>query len=197
MRDFRPQSQAAIFQTSLAPPQLKPRAAFWWDQSIGRSVASSDLGVSARGWGPARSASTISGATQESRNNLPNLFRHRPLEAGGCQSDANCSPLGTIQPSRARSQAARFCHSARAAERRSLYVCRYWTWAFLSCAVALRSAPEQVSPDDLAHDFVRTARNPGNARVDIGLRDRVLGHVAVASEELEALIDHPAIEFCC
>ncbi|WP_164844058.1 DUF1214 domain-containing protein, partial [Croceicoccus ponticola] len=40
-----------------------------------------------------------------------------------CQSDANLSPLGTEQPKICRSYAARFCHSASAAERRSLNVC--------------------------------------------------------------------------
>ncbi len=41
-------------------------------------------------------------------------------EDGCCQSDANCSPFGRLRPTRCKSQAIRFCHSAKAAERRVL-----------------------------------------------------------------------------
>ena len=48
-----------------------------------------------------------------------------PDEAGRCcQSNANSSPFGRTLPCPGKPQAMRLCHSARAAERRVLYVCR-------------------------------------------------------------------------
>ena len=49
-------------------------------------------------------------------------------------------------------------------------------------------------PDDLLHDLVGAAVDAGDARVGEGARDRVLEHVAVAAEELQAAVDDAALQ---
>src|ERR1700722_1920508 len=51
------------------------------------------------------------------------------------------------------------------------------------------SSVEQALSDDLLHDLRGTSRDAHDARVDIGARDRVFEHVAVAAEELQAFVD--------
>jgi site-specific DNA recombinase len=56
------------------------------------------------------------------------LLDFAKLVEGCCQSNANCSPLTGVRSMKLAAQLARFCHSASAAERRSLYFCRSTRW---------------------------------------------------------------------
>jgi hypothetical protein len=54
---------------------------------------------------------------------------------------------------------------------------------------------EQLAPDDLTHDFRGAPGNAPNARIDVGPRNGIFEHVAVAAEELQALVDDLALQF--
>src|SRR5690606_14640969 len=54
-----------------------------------------------------------------------------------------------------------------------------------------RRSPQQLPPDDLLHDLVGAAEDRLHPRVEVGLRDRVLEHVAVAAVQLHAAVHHP------
>src|SRR5438046_8543859 len=65
----------------------------------------------------------------------------------------------------------------------------------LSPTASVGSAAEDLAADDLAHDFRRTAGDPADAGVDVGVRDLVLHHVAPAAVELQTLVGHLALQF--
>ncbi|MCO5556213.1 hypothetical protein L7F22_009759 [Adiantum nelumboides] len=52
----------------------------------------------------------------------------------------------------------------------------------------------QTPADHLLHDLGGAAVDPGDARVGVGLRDRVLVHVAVPAVQLQAAVDDPALQ---
>src|SRR3954452_6456682 len=56
-----------------------------------------------------------------------------------------------------------------------------------------RSKPERPA-DDLLHDLGGPAVDARDARVDVGARDRILLHVAVAAVQLQTAVDHPTLE---
>src|SRR3954453_13311272 len=50
--------------------------------------------------------------------------------------------------------------------------------------------PSERPGDDFLHDLAGSTEDPRDPDVGPGARDRVLGHVAVAAEELHAVVDH-------
>src|SRR5665213_3130951 len=53
----------------------------------------------------------------------------------------------------------------------------------------------KIPRNQFAHDFRGAAVNSQHARIGIQAADFVLAHEAVAAEELQALIDDPAMHF--
>src|SRR4029079_9630444 len=57
----------------------------------------------------------------------------------------------------------------------------------------MRPSCKQLSSDQVLHDLGRAAVDARHARIGVEPRDRVLGHVAVAAEELQALVGDLAL----
>src|SRR4051812_48091036 len=68
------------------------------------------------------------------------------------------------------------------------------TWRPDRTNLATRPLEVEGAADDLFHHLGGAAVDGLDAGVEIRAGDRVLGHVPVAAEELQTLIDHPLLQ---
>src|SRR3546814_9056621 len=61
-------------------------------------------------------------------------------------------------------------------------------WSSDVCSSDLAVSGEKIAPNDLLQDLGGPARNAYDAGIDEGAGDGIFGHVAIAPEELQALV---------